>query len=172
MKLLLGLWAVAALWGHPGWGLVEDRAGNLYVGDVVANVVWRIAADGKVEAVARGRHAHAMCVDAAGVVWGDHTDYDAATKRFTRSHWRLKGEGAETLAGGCAALDKGRPAVAAGAPRVANWEVYVALEKDGGWVVLEHAPIDTFERRLKGKEPILRVRRVDARGGERILLVR
>lgn len=152
--------------------MLEDRRGNVYVGDVIANVVWRIEPNGVVKAVARGRHAHALCLDEAGTLWGEHTDYDAQTQKFSKSRWRLEGEVAKTAAGGCDALDLGRPQVAATAPREAGWEIYVAREKDGGWLLLEHAPIDAFERRLKGKGGVTRLRRVDGRGVSRVLLLR
>lgn len=168
---LLLLWAVP-LAAHPGWGMVEDGQGNVYVGDVIANVVWRIGPAGDVKAVARGRHAHVLCVDAAGSVWGEHTDYDAATKRFSKSRWRLDGEEAKTAMGGCDSLERGRPEVSSAAPRERGWEIYVASQRDGAWFVLEHAPVDEFEKRLKGKGGVMRVRRVDARGVSRVLLLR
>ena len=79
---------------------------------------------------------------------------------------------AKRAAGGCDSLDLGRPEVDAKAPREKGWEIYVAREKDGGWLLLEHAPVDEFEQRLRGKGGVTRVRRVDGRGVSRVLLLR
>ncbi len=173
MRALLLLLAAGPLLAHPGWGMVVDRDGAVFVGDVIANAVWRISPSGAVTALAKGRHAHALCLDGAGELWGDHTDYDPATGRFSRSHWKLRDAEAVTILGGCPSLDSDSPAKHPHAARETGWDVYVALpEAGGGWLLLEHASRDIFEKRLKAKEAVTRVRRVDARGVSRILLLR
>src|SRR5688572_25223822 len=53
---------------HEGWGIVVDATGRVYVGDIPANIIWRISKEGKLERVALGKHSHALVLDAAGNV--------------------------------------------------------------------------------------------------------
>jgi hypothetical protein len=73
------------LQAHEGWGIVRDKIGNIYITDIPANTVWRISPDGRIEAVMRNTHSHALVVDSNGTVFGT----DVEISEPVRSVWRI-----------------------------------------------------------------------------------
>jgi NHL repeat-containing protein len=78
---------------HPSWGLVVDRQGRIYFGDVDSNSVWRTSPDGKVAQVVTGKHSHELFMDENGNLYGEHVYYDAANNKWIRSLWELTEQG-------------------------------------------------------------------------------
>lgn len=74
---------------HEGWGIVVDSAGQVYFGDIPANVIWRIPGHGRVEKVAVGKHSHALVLDSSGNVYGTNPHPTLPI----RSVWRLSADG-------------------------------------------------------------------------------
>ena len=57
---------------HEGWGLARDGAGRLYIADIPANTVWRLDQDGRLMAVHRDVHTHALMAGPDGRIYGTH----------------------------------------------------------------------------------------------------
>ena len=57
---------------HPGWGVVVDRHGQVYFGDVTSNTIWKITAEGRLVSVARNKHLHELSLDEEGNLYGEH----------------------------------------------------------------------------------------------------
>ena len=74
---------------HEGWGLVVDSAGRVYVTDIPSNTIWRISPDGRIEAVGRHIHSHALSLGIDGAVYGTHVSLTEPV----RSVWRLDSSG-------------------------------------------------------------------------------
>jgi hypothetical protein len=55
---------------HEGWGIVVDSRGRVYMTDIPANTIWRISPDGRVEAIGRFIHSHALSLGLDGAVYG------------------------------------------------------------------------------------------------------
>jgi len=91
LRLLLLLLVPAAVLhptraeAHEGWGIVVDAAGQVYFGDIPANIIWKISTNGTVERVALGKHSHALVLDSAGNVYGTNPHLTLPI----RSAWRL-----------------------------------------------------------------------------------
>ncbi len=77
------------LWAHEGWGIVVDRQGQIYFGDIPTNTIWKITPAGKLEAALRNKHSHALVLGEDGSVYGTQEDHATAG----RSVWRLAPEG-------------------------------------------------------------------------------
>lgn len=88
--------ASATLGAHPGRGIVVDAAGNVFVADAVRSVVWRFTPDGRIEAAARGVHAHWLAMAPDDSVLADQVRYDAATRLFRRGLVRIDPSGSVT----------------------------------------------------------------------------
>ncbi len=175
MRLLLPFFCFSVAWADPGWGLVEDSRGNIYFGDVLRNVVWHLNPTGQVNTVATGRHAHALCLDERGALWGDHTDYDPQTQKFSRSAWKLEGNRAVIAplpSGRCQALFHSRRPIPKEAPTAPNWEIWAAVRSGNTWLLLEHAPANLFESLMREKKATTRLRRAPDGGASQILLER
>ncbi|MDQ5871997.1 MAG: hypothetical protein M3547_07275 [Acidobacteriota bacterium] len=89
MVVAAGVLSASPAEAHEGWGIVVDRAGQVYFGDIPANVIWRIPGNGKVEKVALGKHSHALVLDSAGNVYGTNPHLTLPI----RSVWRLAADG-------------------------------------------------------------------------------
>jgi DNA-binding beta-propeller fold protein YncE len=74
---------------HEGWGIVVNPRGEIYVGDIPANVIWKISKEGKVEKVATGKHSHALVLDSAGNLYGTNPHFTLPV----RTVWRLSPDG-------------------------------------------------------------------------------
>ena len=102
IRVLIGSMAVivahcvyfsASVEAHPGWGIVRDRQGRVCFGDVEQNTIWRINTDGRVEAIATGRHSHSLFLAEDGTLFGEHVYYDAAGARWISSIWKITPDG-------------------------------------------------------------------------------
>jgi len=87
LQLLLAQAAEA----HPGTGIVVDRQGRVFFTDLKR--IWRWEPGGGLTAVVTGRHSHALRLDAAGNLEGEHLTYDSANGRWWTSAWRLAPDG-------------------------------------------------------------------------------
>src|SRR5262245_47773116 len=88
---LVFLAATAAI-AHPGVGIVEDGAGNVFYTDLAK--VWRIAPDGSRSVAVPGVHTHELCIDADGNLYGEHLWYEGdATKTWGHRVWKRAGDG-------------------------------------------------------------------------------
>ena len=74
---------------HEGWGIVVDSRGRVYVTDIPANTIWRISSDGRVEAIGRFIHSHALTLGLDGAVYGTNV----SLTQPVRSVWRLDAGG-------------------------------------------------------------------------------
>lgn len=90
----LALLALAATAGaHPGWGIVQDRTGNVFFTDL--KQVWKVSPEGRMSVAVPGVHTHELCFDPAGNLLGEHLWYEGdATKRWRQRVWRLSPSGA------------------------------------------------------------------------------
>jgi sugar lactone lactonase YvrE len=86
--VLLGcLLAATAALAHPGVGIVEDGAGNIFYTDL--SQVWRIAPDGTKSVAVPGVHTHELCLDAEDSLYGEHLWYEGdATKKWGYRVWK------------------------------------------------------------------------------------
>lgn len=95
LRVLLLVFAAASVLSssraeaHEGWGIVVDATGQVFVGDIPANVIWRISRRGNVEKVVMGKHSHALVLDAAGNLYGSNPHLTLPI----RSVWRLNPNG-------------------------------------------------------------------------------
>jgi hypothetical protein len=77
---------------HPGWGIVEDRQGNIYYTDLAQ--VWRLAPDGRRSVVVPHVHTHELYLDSAGNLYGEHVWYSGeASNRWFYRVWRRSPDG-------------------------------------------------------------------------------
>jgi hypothetical protein len=93
--ILAALLIPAAAMAHPGVGIVEDSAGNVFYTDLAQ--VWRIALDGtKIVAVPKV-HTHELAIDADDTLYGEHLWYNGETAN-TWGHrvWKRTPDGAVT----------------------------------------------------------------------------
>ena len=94
----LAAWALASMLlasaagAHEGWGIVRDSLGRLYIADIPANTVWRIDRSGRLEAVIRDVHSHALVIGADGAVYGTHVHLTEPVSGV----WRLDLSGKRT----------------------------------------------------------------------------
>lgn len=79
---------------HPGWGLVVDPHGTVYFTDLER--VWKIDAEGRVSVFVEDVHTHALYLDEAGVLYGEHHGYEPATDTFHDRYWKATPEGRVT----------------------------------------------------------------------------
>jgi hypothetical protein len=70
LALLWILISCAPAIAHPGWGIVVDRAGNVFFTDL--KQVWRIGTDGTKTVVVPNVHTHELFLDSAGTLHGEH----------------------------------------------------------------------------------------------------
>ncbi len=78
---------------HPGWGILLDREGQIYFGDVQTNTVWRLDSKQRLEAIVIGKHSHSLFMDEAGNLFGEHVYYEAADQQWISNVWKLTPEG-------------------------------------------------------------------------------
>jgi len=92
--LFLQLFATTAIClAHPGWGVVIDKQGNIYFGDVNRNIVWKIDARGSVHKFVSGKHSHILWIDDLGTVYGQHIEYDSRNSRWIYEYWKAASDG-------------------------------------------------------------------------------
>ena len=93
MAISLSLLLLATLAGaHPGWGIVEDRAGNVFFTDL--KQVFKVTLDGRMVVAVPNVHTHELCFDPSGGLLGEHLWYEGdATKTWARRLWRLSADG-------------------------------------------------------------------------------
>ena len=74
---------------HEGWGIVVNRQGQIYFGDIPTNTIWRIAPEGKAEAFISNKHSHALVLGEDGSIYGTQEHHAAAIG----SVWRIAPDG-------------------------------------------------------------------------------
>jgi hypothetical protein len=75
--ILAALVLPAAAMAHPGVGIVEDSAGNVFYTDLAQ--VWRIAPDGTKTVAVPKVHTHELAIDADNTLYGEHLWYNGET---------------------------------------------------------------------------------------------
>lgn len=85
----LGLFCTENVRAHEGWGIVVDRQGQTYFGDIPTNTIWLIGRDGKLEAFLSNKHSHALVLGEDGNIYGTQ-EHDAAA---VGSVWRIAPDG-------------------------------------------------------------------------------
>ena len=92
---LLGLMVLtsAQALAHPGWGIVVNKKGEIYFGDVNRNIVWKIDTRGIVSSFIRGKHSHTLHIHDQGNIYGDHVEYDRRNDRWLTHGWMATPEG-------------------------------------------------------------------------------
>lgn len=86
-----GAWALAAS-GHPGWGIVQDAAGNVYFTDT--HQVWQVTPEDRLVLVVPRVHTHELALDAEGNLLGEHLWYEGdATGKWGHRIWIRKPDG-------------------------------------------------------------------------------
>jgi hypothetical protein len=81
---------------HPPYGLVADRAGNVYFSDLEA--VWRLAPDGRLSLFRPGAdaHVHELALAPDGAVEGDYNHYESESGTYRAGIWHRTPDGRET----------------------------------------------------------------------------
>jgi hypothetical protein len=90
--LVSGLAAATPALAHPGVGIVEDSAGNVFYTDLAQ--VWRIAADGTKSVAVPHVHTHELAIDENDTLYGEHLWYNGE-KANTWGHrvWKRTRDG-------------------------------------------------------------------------------
>ena len=90
--LLLALACAAPAAAHPGWGIVQDRRGNIYYTDLAQ--VWKVAPDGTRTIAVADVHTHELYLDGEDNLYGEHLWYEGeASDRWGHRVWRRAPEG-------------------------------------------------------------------------------
>jgi len=84
--LLLTFWTGVAA-AHPGWGIVVDKADDVFYTDL--EQVWKIGADGAKTIVVPDVHTHELYLDPRGVLHGEHLWYDNKQSKWGHYLWEL-----------------------------------------------------------------------------------
>lgn len=92
--IILAFFAQCLFWAenvraHEGWGIVVDRQGQTYFGDIPTNTIWIIGRDGKLEAFLSNKHSHALVLGEDGSIYGTQEHHAAAIG----SVWRIAPDG-------------------------------------------------------------------------------
>jgi len=92
---LLGLMVLtsAQALAHPGWGIVVNKKGEIYFGDVNRNIVWKTNINGAVVPFVKGKHSHILQIDADGNIYGHHVEYDQRNDRWLGHDWMATPDG-------------------------------------------------------------------------------
>ena len=86
--LAVCIFLAGAAQGHPAWGIVVDRQGQVYFSDL--KIIWKIDAQGRLSVFRAGRdHTHDLNIDEAGNLYGAENSYDPATRRFFSAIWKM-----------------------------------------------------------------------------------
>jgi streptogramin lyase len=92
LAIAIFVWPAPAA-AHPGVGIVQDSAGNVYYTDL--KQVWKIGPDGQKSVAVPNVHTHELCLDAEDNLYGEHLWYEGdATKKWGHRVWRLAKGGA------------------------------------------------------------------------------
>lgn len=83
------LFCAEKVWAHEGWGIVVDRQGQIYFGDIPTNTIWRITRDGNLEAFLSNKHSHSLVSGEDGSIYGTQEHHAAAIG----SVWRIAPDG-------------------------------------------------------------------------------
>lgn len=89
LVVIASLLTTSSARAHEGWGIVVNASGEIYVGDIPADVIWKISKEGKVEKVAERKHSHALVLDSAGNLYGTNPHFTLPI----RTVWRLTPDG-------------------------------------------------------------------------------
>ena len=93
LSLLLGAATAPRAMAHPAWGIVIDGEGRVVFADVGSNAIWRVERDGRLTAVARNVHSHALWLDGEGRLNGKHDFWVANENRFDGYFFTIAADG-------------------------------------------------------------------------------
>src|SRR5436853_2544989 len=79
LLLLLVLFVTPAL-AHPGWGIVVAPDGTVFCTDL--HQVWRLTPTGQLSVAVPHVHSHELTMDAAGNLYGENVEYQAAGEKW------------------------------------------------------------------------------------------
>jgi hypothetical protein len=133
--------------GHPPYGLVVDRKGDIYFSDL--ETVWRFSADGRMSVFRPGipeTHVHELALAPDGAIEGDQNRYDPATQRYYTGLWTRTRSGVER---DIVPMTEHPPA-GAGVLRDRDGNRYVTL-----WVSNEDQRMQVLKRRPNGSVDLL-----------------
>jgi hypothetical protein len=83
---------------HPGWGIVVDKKGNIFFGDVNRNIVWKIDSHSIVSKFVLAKHSHILKLDDAGMLYGQHIEYVSRNDTWLYQYWKASpGGGVENM---------------------------------------------------------------------------
>ena len=74
-------------YADPSNTLVVDKQGRVYFGDVLHNVVWKIA-DGKLAPFIKDKHSHRVVLDEQGNLFGEHLEYVPSNDSWRFHMWK------------------------------------------------------------------------------------
>lgn len=83
----------ADAFAHPGWGIIVDRNGEIYFGDVETNTIWKFNRERRLVTIATGKHSHSLYMDEAGNLFGEHVYYHDSGAHWISSIWKLTPDG-------------------------------------------------------------------------------
>jgi hypothetical protein len=152
--------SILLLFSDPGWGITRSNIGDLYVGDVIRNIVWRIDKQEQVSKALQNRHSHSLGMNENQLLIGDQTDYDPNTKVFTRWAWQLEAGKLKRLPQVPASFKK-PSSIPKQIPTAPGWDISGFTETAEHWWILEHIPMQEFEGIHTRKAPYLQVRKVE-----------
>jgi hypothetical protein len=90
--ILSALLLPTAAMAHPGVGIVEDSAGNVFYTDL--KQVWRIAPDGTKSVAVPGVHTHELAIDREDTLYGEHLWYNGeAADTWGHRVWKRTRDG-------------------------------------------------------------------------------
>jgi hypothetical protein len=78
---------------HPGWGIVVDKKGNVFFGDVNHNIVWKVDSRGTVTRFVVSKHSHILTLDDAGTLYGQHIEYVSRNDTWLIQYWKASADG-------------------------------------------------------------------------------
>ncbi len=91
---LLFVWLMEAspLCGHPGWGIVVDRQGDILFTDVSRTTIWRYTSGGELQPLVRDSWTHSLQLDESDQIFFGREEYREGRGPYN-SFWKLTAEG-------------------------------------------------------------------------------
>ncbi len=88
----IALFASVVVFAHPGWGIVENKKGEIFYTDL--KQVWKISPEGHLTVAVPNVHTHELYLDPNDNLFGEHLWYNGEA-RDTWGHyvWKLSSDG-------------------------------------------------------------------------------